>query len=193
MQEGISIFLNQFMKIPEDLITLFKEQLEPVSFQPLDFLAKRGRTYKHFYIIESGIVRSYTICPKGKDRTRNFFKVGNITGPISAMMQQKPADLNHQALTEVNAYRGDFYLLRELTQKHHGLSRAYVRAIQDAYVRAEQNLLDISRYNASKRYLMLKEDIPNIEDQISQKYIASYLNITPVQLSRIRKKLINDN
>jgi len=43
--------------------------------------------------------------------------------------------------------------------------------------------------NATQRYLNLRQCIPNIDDLIPQFQIASFLNITPVQLSRVRKKL----
>ena len=43
--------------------------------------------------------------------------------------------------------------------------------------------------NATQRYLSLRKQIPNIDNLIPQYQIASYLSITPVQLSRIRAKL----
>jgi len=46
-----------------------------------------------------------------------------------------------------------------------------------------------SHLNALERYLCLKKEIPNIENLIQLNQIANYLNITPVQFSRIRKKI----
>ena len=43
--------------------------------------------------------------------------------------------------------------------------------------------------DATARYLQLLKQNPTIEDSISQYHIASYLGITAVQLSRIRKKI----
>ena len=43
--------------------------------------------------------------------------------------------------------------------------------------------------DATQRYLKLCKKIPDIESLIPQYQIASYLGITPVQLSRIRKKM----
>jgi CRP-like cAMP-binding protein len=42
--------------------------------------------------------------------------------------------------------------------------------------------------NASKRYDAFLEEFPGLEQRIPQYQIASYLGITPVQLSRIRKR-----
>jgi hypothetical protein len=47
--------------------------------------------------------------------------------------------------------------------------------------------------NGTERYLKLKKQISGIENLIPQYHIASFLNITPVQLSRIRKDLLKKN
>ena len=43
--------------------------------------------------------------------------------------------------------------------------------------------------NAQERYLQFLEDYPDLENRISQYHIASYLNIAPESLSRIRANL----
>jgi hypothetical protein len=47
---------------------------------------------------------------------------------------------------------------------------------------------DLSVLNSTERYIKLKKEIPDIENLIPQYHIASYLNITPTQLSRIRRE-----
>lgn len=46
-----------------------------------------------------------------------------------------------------------------------------------------------SQYDAMKRYLWFLEKYPGLIDAVNNKYIASYLNMTPVTLSRLRRKL----
>jgi len=43
--------------------------------------------------------------------------------------------------------------------------------------------------DATELYLKIRKDLPQIEKQIAQYHIASYLNITPIQLSRVRRSL----
>ncbi len=52
-----------------------------------------------------------------------------------------------------------------------------------------KRISELSSLNATERYVKLKKEIPDIDNLIQQYHIASYLNITPVQLSRIRKEL----
>jgi hypothetical protein len=53
----------------------------------------------------------------------------------------------------------------------------------------ESEIFSLAVLDASERYLKLQEEIPDIDNIMTQYHIAAYLNITPVQLSRIRKKL----
>jgi hypothetical protein len=66
----------------------------------------------------------------------------------------------------------------------------YTKVLEDAYIKKEKRIFELSMLDATDRYLKIKKDLPNIEKQIPQYQIASFLNITPVQLSRIRKDLL---
>ena len=48
---------------------------------------------------------------------------------------------------------------------------------------------ELSSLDAKQLYLKLQKEKPQILKSIPLNYIASYLNITPVQLSRIRREL----
>lgn len=58
------------------------------------------------------------------------------------------------------------------------------------FVQKEQREIDIVLLDADKRYLLFQKEFPGLENMIPQYHIASYLGITPTQLSRIRKKIV---
>ena len=53
----------------------------------------------------------------------------------------------------------------------------------------EKKQLEMALMDATERYFIFKEEYPGIEDIIPQYHIASYLGISPTQLSRLRKKI----
>jgi hypothetical protein len=57
------------------------------------------------------------------------------------------------------------------------------------YAHLQKTNDELLTLNATGRYLKLQKRIPNIDNMINQYHIASNLGITPIQLSRIRKKL----
>lgn len=190
MKSDIENFLYQFVDYPQKIAPVFEEIVNYTELKPLEFFTKSGEKPTDIFIVKSGIIRSYFFNEDGKEITKAFFTPGFVSGATSAMMQNKISDTNYQALTEVTGYRGSFFKLKELILKHHEMSIFYIKALEDAYLKTEKVILDISTLSATERYLSLKKSIPDIDNLISQRYIASYLNITPVQLSRIRKKLL---
>lgn len=189
MKSDIEHFLYQFADLPSNIISIFENLVSYYELNPLDFLVKTNEYPTDFFIIKTGIVRSFLQTENGKEATRALFTPGQATGGASAMMKNCPSELNYQALTKVSGYKGSFLKLKELTLKHHELSIFYIKILEDAYLKAENIILDISIHTAKERYLILKKRIPDIDNLIAQKHIASYLNISPVQLSRIKKTL----
>ncbi|WP_428742503.1 Crp/Fnr family transcriptional regulator [Tenacibaculum sp.] len=192
MSDDIKNFLHQYINLSSEIVSIFDDLVVYVEYEPNEFLTKIDEFPNDFFIIKTGIVRSYLLNENGVEATRAFFTAGDITGANSAMMRKLPSEVNYQALTKVTGYKGNFHKFLELTLEHHELSLFYIKTLENAYLKAENIILDVSTLSATERYLDLKKRIPNIDDLITQRYIASYLNISPVQLSRIRKKLMSE-
>ncbi|WP_271407239.1 Crp/Fnr family transcriptional regulator [Tenacibaculum soleae] len=190
MNNDIENYTSQFINLSKNTFTLFKELLTYTELEPFDFFIKVNERPTDFFIIKTGLIRSYLETEDGKEITRHLFTPGDLSTNLSSMVKETPADVNYQALTKVTGYRGNFYEFKELALKHHELSLFYVKALEQSYLKAEKVILDISTYNATERYLMLRKKVPNVDNLIAQRYIASYLNVSPVQLSRIKKSLL---
>lgn len=69
------------------------------------------------------------------------------------------------------------------------VSKAYIWLLENslAYKIHRENSFLIK--SATERYVDFKRENPDLERRVNQKYIASYLGITPVSLSRIRRAL----
>ena len=190
MINDIQKFLSKFIDLPADLAVLFEDIITYAELEPFEFFIKENEQPTDFFIIKTGLIRSYLETEDGKEVTRHLFTPGNTAASLSSMVKKIPSDLNYQALTKVTGYKGNFIKFKKLTEKHHKLSILYIKMMESSYLKAESIILDISTNNATERYLILKEMIPNIDNLIAQRYIASYLNVSPVQLSRIKKKLL---
>lgn len=62
-------------------------------------------------------------------------------------------------------------------------------ASEGLFIHKQQQQIDILTKTAKERYIELQQKQPNIIQQTPQKYIASYLGITPQSLSRIRNEI----
>ncbi|MCH2084086.1 MAG: Crp/Fnr family transcriptional regulator, partial [Saprospiraceae bacterium] len=73
--------------------------------------------------------------------------------------------------------------------KYQDLERLGRKIAEFYFLEKEQKEIEMALLDADKRYLILRKRFPTIENIIPQYYIASYLGISPTQLSRIRKKI----
>ena len=163
--------------------------LEYKKFNKKDKLADLGEIPSQFYILTSGIVRSYVTDERGKEFIRSLYIPLRAVGAFSSLIEEKPVEIVYDCLTDCEVLVGDFTKYKELAEKNIELSLLYNKVLERVFIRMEKRIFELSVLDAKQRYLKLKKHIPEIENLIPQYHIASYLNITPVQLSRIRKDL----
>ena len=69
----------------------------------------------------------------------------------------------------------------------------YVQKLEEAMKHKIIREMSLVNKNATERYIDFKQIYPGIEKRVNQIHIASYLGITPVSLSRIRRVIREEN
>lgn len=182
-----SFVFNFYDKVSESSFEKFNQLMLSKKFSKDHKLVNLNQTPSSFYILKSGIVRSFLIDEKGKEYTKTIFVPITTTGNLGALITNKPSDLIYQCLTDCEVLECNYKSFYNLSLKHHDLSIFHYKVLEHIYIREEGKILELSMLDASQRYENLKKRLPNIDNLINQYHIASYLNITPVQLSRIKK------
>jgi CRP-like cAMP-binding protein len=155
-----------------------------------DYLVKEGRNMVDEVFVLEGILRAFYDSFEGNEVNVAFFQEGSVLPPHYIRTRDNRSHLNIQALSRT-VYAGfnaqDFTALR---YKHDCLMK-YGNAIveKDLAYKNEREILLLTK-TAEERYMAFREWYPQLENSVPQYHIASYLGITPVSLSRIRRKLI---
>ena len=185
----LAAFINNFHTLPKESFEKFLNITDLKKFSNNDILTKIGETPTELYILKSGVVRSFYRDEKGKEYIRSLFTPFSSTGSLGALISKKPSQLTYDCLTDCELFAINYKKLKELILEDIDIAIMYANALESIFLIFESRIFDLSVLNATERYLKLKEEIPEIESLIPQYYIASYLNISAVQLSRIRKEL----
>lgn len=180
-------FVNRFHVVSEESFILFNELIKPTKFLKNHKLVRIGQTPTNFYVLKSGIIRAYIIDEKGKERTRTIYTATGTTGNLRALITKEPSVLIYECLTDCEVLQCNYEDFYKLSLKHHDLSIFHYNVLEQIYIREEAKILELTLLDATERYKKIQQKIPNVDNLINQYHIASYLNITPVQLSRIRK------
>ncbi|TCI84434.1 Crp/Fnr family transcriptional regulator [Tenacibaculum sp. M341] len=178
--------------ISDEGINAFADILEIKYFKKGDVLIKRADDLTKFYILKSGIVASFSEDIETKKEYIRTIHVENYAFTnLFYLDKDKEATYDYfKCLTDdCLLLEGSFQDFLTLTQENHEISLLYNYIQQKLLLQLLIRLDRLSLLDATNRYRLLKQRIPNIDNLIPQYQIASYLNITPVQLSRIRKKM----
>ncbi|MEO9570481.1 MAG: Crp/Fnr family transcriptional regulator [Polaribacter sp.] len=182
-------FINSINLTPQESIEKLLSLIKLQELKKGDNIALTGEIPKDIFIIKSGIIRSFHIDEKGKEYIRHFFTPIKATGALRALILNKPSRLSYDCLTNCEVYAINYKDFKKLTEKDKNIVNLYAKILEYIFIALEAKIYDLSVLNATERYLKLKTQIPGIENLIPQYHIASYLNITAVQLSRIRKEI----
>jgi CRP-like cAMP-binding protein len=182
-------FLQGFGEISE---ASFKKLEKLATFRKIPantLLAEAGTIQKNVYMLVSGVISAYVNSESGKHFSKRLFTPISFVGALTAILKNEPTKVNYITLTNCKIYELNFHDFKDLCRKEFEVGRLYEKALEQVFISYEERNLDLMTLNATESYIKLRKQIPDIDSLIPQYQIASYLNISPVQLSRIRKKL----
>ncbi len=139
-------------------------------------------------VVLRGVLREVFIDADGEERTRGFSFEGDLVGSWSDVLAGRPSRTRVEALADAEVELHEVATLKALEPTAPDL-RHTLRVIAEAlYVRKADREFELLTLNAAQRYEALLQRAPFIEQRVQLQHIASYLGITPVHLSRLRRR-----
>lgn len=176
-------------------IELSENELDEISAHFSEVKVKKGETLIHIgdsckflYFVVRGVMRDYYIDKDGNDATRFFNQEGSICG-ADGMFIDFPSSICTEALEDSLLLKCSYADFRGFIRDYSAFREAWTVALEMslAYKIKRENCF--LTQSAAERYIDFKRSNPELEKRVSQKHIASYLGITPVSLSRIRRAI----
>lgn len=166
----------------EGVDMLLRDMVE-VRYKKGEAVVREGQRVRDAYFVKEGLVRSY-VMREDKDITLWFATVGDMAvgGPGEILTMNVEALEDSVLLKIPQSKLEDLY--------HHSLELAnWGRKLVEKYLSEyEHYFIHYSWNDAGEQYEMLVKAYPELIQKIPLKHIASYLQITPQSLSRIRAK-----
>jgi CRP-like cAMP-binding protein len=167
---------------------IFQSLIEVNRVKKNQYLLKEGQICKYEYFVLKGCLRSLYTDNFLKEHTTMFAIEGWWTGELKSFYSLKPAQISIQATEDS--------VVIQLTRLHKESLFAQIPAFekyfrilfQNRLIANEDRIASHLSSTAANNYTDFKDKYPSLEQRIPQKYIASYLGITPTYLSRLRKK-----
>lgn len=189
MKEQIKTYFNRYVTFSDAEIDSIYSQLKIKTFRKKEYLLKENTICRYNYFILKGVVRSYYIDEKGKEKI-TLFAIDNwwVTN-IESFIKQTPSTQYLQAIEETTVLYISKDTLEVLYIEFPKLERLF-RIITENMLIAHLRKNDVFLQMKSKeRYLDFIKKLPDFVQRVPQYMIASYLEITPEYLSELRKNI----
>lgn len=180
-------YFDNFLSLSEDAKKALTEVCSKVFVKKNEILQPIGHTCKTIYFLKSGIARIYYY-KDGIDITEHFAFEGNIIARVESLFIGKPSQKAIQVLEDSEMIAINATQLFKLYDAFPKIERLFRLIFEAAYVDTINRIESIQFHSAEERYLALMKE-KDIIQRIPLKYIASYLGITQVSLSRIRASI----
>lgn len=148
-------------------------------------LAYSGEIQTQIPFLLNGIFRGYYIDVNGKEITDCFvLECGESV--MASFSIDTPAVMNIEAMTDSSVLCLPLVSLKRLLDAYPSLMQIYCELLSASLQRHWNIKSAMYQYSATQRYQWFLETYPGLIDQVPNKYIASFLGMTTVSLSRIR-------
>jgi CRP-like cAMP-binding protein len=187
--ENLKLYIAPFGLPDNDFDVLFKF-CEIVHFDKGDVVMKAGDKQNYICYINKGFVRNFVLSQDAEIKTYGFRTEGMlITGyALHNYKNEHRAKVSIECLEECEMVKIPLNALKYL-EEHSVHAHKVGRFLAEAHtLELVEYIVDIDILTVTERFQKLENIFPNIQQRVPQHIIASYLGITPVYLSKIKKR-----
>ncbi len=182
---------RKYSTMTHEELDILQSVLVPMKFAKGEMILKEGETCKHIYYIDKGLVRQFYF-KNGKQLTEHMAVEGNIVMCIESLFREEPTKLQMEALETTVIYALPKARLEEVAMHNVNIQILYRKILEESLIQSQVHA-DLVRFeSAQDRYRKMCKQNQQVTLRAPLVYIASYLQMTPETLSRVRSSTLLD-
>lgn len=176
---------RRYSTMAHDELDILEEILVPMKFSRGDKIVDKGQVCQSIFYVEKGLVREYYF-KNNKEVTEYLAADGTIFMCIESLFREEPSQLVVEALEATTVYAIPKKRLEVVALHNVNIQILYRKILEESLI-ISQRRADMLRFESAKdRYRKLCKLNPQMVIKAPLVYIASYLQMTPETLSRVR-------
>ena len=167
-------------------------RLEITDFRKGDLLVHQGHSAMEQFFILDGILKRVVSDPKGKEMILRFAAETDMDTSYAAWRLGTPMPYSIVAVTKVRVAKLSMQHWVEFLECHAELKARFEYEVMSLMSEVMAHTITLHLLDAPGRLSRFKRKHPELLDRIPKKELASYLNLTPETLSRLKKRKQRD-
>lgn len=184
----IEQILNQISPLSSQSIQLIADKMQLIQLPKNTTLIDADKVEKKLYFIKKGIVRAYII-DDGKEITFWFGKEGDLILSMRSYVENKISYETIELMEDCELYEIKSSDLQLFYATNLEIANWGRKLAEIELIKTEERFISRQLGTAIDRYKKLLEENPSLINRVQLGYIASYLGISQVTLSRIRAEI----
>jgi CRP-like cAMP-binding protein len=187
MTPELKRFIGHYIQLDASELDYIANKFKPKSVKKNDYLLREGRICKDLVFVQEGCLRLFYNSNDIETSVWFSFKHSSAI-EISSFISGKPTSYFLQAIEDSEILFLPKSELNKLYSKYPKMQEMMKNFLEDVILNLINRFTSLQRDSAEIRYLHLLSK-PRYLQKIPQKYLASFIGVTPTSLSRIRKKI----
>ena len=182
---------RKYSTMTHEELDVLESILVPMKFTKGQMILKEGDICRGFYYIDTGLIRQFYF-KGGKEVTEHMGVDNSVVMCIESLVREEPTRLQMEALEPTIVYLLPKRELENVALHNVNIQILYRKILEESLILSQVHA-DLVRFEtAQDRYRRLCKLIPKMVQRAPLIYIASYLQMTPETLSRVRASTLLD-
>lgn len=183
---------RKYSTMTHDELDVLESILVPMKFAKGQMILSEGEVCKHVYYIERGLIRQFYF-KNGKQITEHLGEDRSIFMCIESLFREEPTKLQVEAIEPTWVYALPKQKLEQVALHNVNIQILYRKILEESLITSQVHA-DLVRFEtAQARYKRMCKLSPQVILRAPLVYIASYLQMTPETLSRVRSSTLLDD
>ena len=183
---------RKYSTMTHDELDTLESILVPMKFTKGQIILAQGEVCRNIMYIAKGLVRQFYF-KKEKEVTEHMSVEGGIIMCIESLFKEVPTQLQVEALEPTIIYCLPKQRLEEVALHNVNIQILYRKILEESLIQSQIHA-DLVRFEtAQDKYKRLCKLAPQVVLRAPLVYIASYLQMTPETLSRVRTAALNED
>ena len=183
--------IENFIKLNDADWNLLVPHLKIRKLKKHELFSEVGKAANEVGFVLEGMLRHYYI-KNGEEKTTYFYFENHFVSSYISCITKQPSQLSIEALSECELIVFPYNVIQKLFEKNMAWQKFGRLIAEYLAIGLEERMVGLLMLSPEERYLeLIKGNKKKIIERIPQHYIANYLGITPVSMSRIRNRVVN--